>query len=775
MHRRINVFWTLWLSYLVILAIPVVISSVLYADVKNKMVDNANRSNLAMLEQVRQIVDSNMLEIDRLMTQISTHPKLQTLWNLDDGDRYVEYYEAVTILKTLRNGNQFIGDFYIHDRSGDTIITPSLKTDINTYFQKISPYGDYSIEEIKENLLSGYHFKTFWPSEPIYYEEASPKQAIATVATLPMGEKDNVKATLVMLIDEEHIYELLKQIEWASYGSMYIRDGTGQVLMSTTGELALPEGLVTGDDRVGYRPFNLHNREMMLSYTKGRNGWEYISITPSEMVLRPIHEITRAAIVLLVVVILLGMAAAYWMAYRSYGPIRDMVNTLLNGKDRQTSEAVNEYEFIKTSIVSNIAEREQMKNTLADHAPVVRAHILTQLLKDQGDDPSEEQASLAFMGLQFPHRLNGVVLVNNFDTGKFRKENNEREDALARFVLYNLSSELVNGRGYVVETERNQLAWLLNIEGTNEEAAAVRDTMIEDLKNVAEGRFRIRISIAVSSFHEGLRGFGTGYREAVNALDYRIIHGAGSVIYYDQIKNTERNYYHYPIDTEIRLINYLKSGDYAQAEVLLDEVYEQNVDLGEMTSEMGKFLIIDLVGTVIKVMNSLKIDGTELLQGIDPVRHIMDQTSVKEMMKTTKELCGLICNRVREARSDQGVWLNRQMEDFIAKNILDNGLSLTSIADHFGMAPQYISGFFKKHNNVNLTEYILVKRMDEAKRLLRESNMTIMQIAQSIGYANDIGFIRVFKKQEGITPGKYREMDRKAGGELTNDSQPFKG
>jgi AraC-like DNA-binding protein len=39
----------------------------------------------------------------------------------------------------------------------------------------------------------------------------------------------------------------------------------------------------------------------------------------------------------------------------------------------------------------------------------------------------------------------------------------------------------------------------------------------------------------------------------------------------------------------------------------------------------------------------------------------------------------------------------------------------------------------------------------------------MMQIAQEIGYANDIGFIRVFKKLEGITPGKYREMIRSSG------------
>ncbi|MNW22068.1 DNA-binding transcriptional regulator AraC [compost metagenome] len=51
--------------------------------------------------------------------------------------------------------------------------------------------------------------------------------------------------------------------------------------------------------------------------------------------------------------------------------------------------------------------------------------------------------------------------------------------------------------------------------------------------------------------------------------------------------------------------------------------------------------------------------------------------------------------------------------------------------------------------------------MKEAKRLLEVPGMTVLQVAQGVGYSTDIGFIRVFKKIEGITPGKYREMQQR--------------
>ena len=48
--------------------------------------------------------------------------------------------------------------------------------------------------------------------------------------------------------------------------------------------------------------------------------------------------------------------------------------------------------------------------------------------------------------------------------------------------------------------------------------------------------------------------------------------------------------------------------------------------------------------------------------------------------------------------------------------------------------------------------------MEYAIELLKNNKYTVFQIANMVGYSNDIGFIRVFKKLEGITPGKFRQL-----------------
>jgi YesN/AraC family two-component response regulator len=206
-------------------------------------------------------------------------------------------------------------------------------------------------------------------------------------------------------------------------------------------------------------------------------------------------------------------------------------------------------------------------------------------------------------------------------------------------------------------------------------------------------------------------------------------------------------------------MNYAKSGDYESAVKVLDELYQQNVVSHGVTPELGKCLFFDLLSTMLKVMNALKIDEKRLFEDVsDPIKHIVNSPSVEVMMNKIKSLCRFICDSVREARTDQNERLIDRLMRYIEDNYADNSLSLTSIADHFGMTPQYVSGFFKKQHGQNLTDYMVEIRMNQAKLLLADPGLNIFQVAQQVGYATDIGFIRVFKKIEGITPGKYREM-----------------
>ena len=81
---------------------------------------------------------------------------------------------------------------------------------------------------------------------------------------------------------------------------------------------------------------------------------------------------------------------------------------------------------------------------------------------------------------------------------------------------------------------------------------------------------------------------------------------------------------------------------------------------------------------------------------------------------------------------------------------------LQDIADTFGISPNYLSQLFKKHMNVGISEYITSQKIDESKKLLKETNLKIYEISDRLGFESSFYFSKVFKKTTGVSPKDYR-------------------
>ena len=84
-------------------------------------------------------------------------------------------------------------------------------------------------------------------------------------------------------------------------------------------------------------------------------------------------------------------------------------------------------------------------------------------------------------------------------------------------------------------------------------------------------------------------------------------------------------------------------------------------------------------------------------------------------------------------------------------------LSLNSIADQLNVNASYLSARFKKECDMSLTNYVNQKRMELAANYLSHTDKQIQEIADDCGILDANYFIKLFKKQYGITPSQYRE------------------
>lgn len=95
---------------------------------------------------------------------------------------------------------------------------------------------------------------------------------------------------------------------------------------------------------------------------------------------------------------------------------------------------------------------------------------------------------------------------------------------------------------------------------------------------------------------------------------------------------------------------------------------------------------------------------------------------------------------------------------FIQDNFKDCLLCEALICDRFGLSISYLSRLFKEYIGVNLSTYIQMMRIDEAKRLIASGGDTMDDIALRVGYSSGQTLIRLFRKYEGMTPSSYKRL-----------------
>jgi YesN/AraC family two-component response regulator len=311
---------------------------------------------------------------------------------------------------------------------------------------------------------------------------------------------------------------------------------------------------------------------------------------------------------------------------------------------------------------------------------------------------------------------------------------------------------------FAVELDRDRVVFLNNFaaERAREMDLDIQE-MAESLKHMIEDRFHIDITVSVGLPHVGAKSIGESYAEAVAAMEYRIIKGGGTIIYFRDITNVHSHYY-YPIDIEVQLINFVRSGDMENVLKLLDTIYAMNFESGSITPEVGRCLFFNMTSTFLKIMNTTGTDQRDILgPDIDLIKDIFSYETAESMYRRIQQLYEMLTGSFVVERTDHRVQLLQDMEQFLDENFTDPNLGLVMISDRFGMTPQYISTFYKKCSGMNVIDSITRRRIQQAKIHMRTKEMTNAQLAQLVGYTSDVVFIRAFKKIEGVTPGKYRE------------------
>ena len=97
-----------------------------------------------------------------------------------------------------------------------------------------------------------------------------------------------------------------------------------------------------------------------------------------------------------------------------------------------------------------------------------------------------------------------------------------------------------------------------------------------------------------------------------------------------------------------------------------------------------------------------------------------------------------------------------QVQNYL-KTYRSRNITSADVCRHIGYSRSSISHQFKNETGTGIREYLTALRLDDAKNLLKNSNLTVTEIAFIVGFRSSHYFTNVFKKEIGITPGMYRK------------------
>lgn len=144
-----------------------------------------------------------------------------------------------------------------------------------------------------------------------------------------------------------------------------------------------------------------------------------------------------------------------------------------------------------------------------------------------------------------------------------------------------------------------------------------------------------------------------------------------------------------------------------------------------------------------------QVDDLELYEVI---HQLADDTSFQEKISIVRKIIAAARTTQREKVYSPAV------QDILShvEDSYDEDISLKQLSEDLHINVMYLGQLFKKEVGMSLSKYLNNYRIEQAKKLLTETNLAVAEIGFKVGYQNQAYFYRVFKSSENKSPKEYR-------------------
>lgn len=297
------------------------------------------------------------------------------------------------------------------------------------------------------------------------------------------------------------------------------------------------------------------------------------------------------------------------------------------------------------------------------------------------------------------------------------------------------------------------------------EFLVISDVLPKELKKDAlmcmkelENILKVPVTVAVSDHNYSMESIYSAYVQAVTLLMRRGYEHKSTLLFYDaeeERKQREEIYNFFSETEENQLAVSLEQRNRRRiVSLITDKLRKENRKYTYLEVKQAiKQINNDMLHYAIRLTDAQSMIDLENMS--DYVEQELEHLDMDSLLEKEEDFVDSILQLGMSEDTESVQNVVEQIKRYVEEHYAED-LSLSGLAQKYGVDKSYLSRCFKQTTGKNLIPYITQLRLEKGKEMIRANDLSLTEISYLIGYDDYAYFNRIFRKMEGMSPREYR-------------------
>lgn len=564
---------------------------------------------------------------------------------------------------------------------------------------------------------------------------------------------------LLLAIDvkEAAISEIIETMIPASYNHTFIVDQHGIVISAADKSLlgkpaqdpSLIQSLHSHTSSDGSLTNTFDYDEYVVSHNQiAGNGWSIYTTTPTHSFYYKLDGLKDGVIILCLLAVAVGIAMSFAFSAAGYSPLKRILNTIKSRHGSSVSLKQNEYRFIDTAINSLTNQVDSLEETLQANQKVIKHNIILNMLNNRytSDELTEQLHSIQ---VEMDYSRFQCMLIDPVSEGWKELQPKQLQHMTYSIIQQLESLDFEETQLLAEELQDHKIVVILCTNKTdNSFSKQIADFILSEVKS----RFGLELGLSLGSWAEQPTEIHTSYREAKTLIRYSYFFPEQPILCDLKLLSRESSSLELSDSYLASFEKKLQARDLTGTVQAIEDLMLELKD-GLYSAEYSHILLLKMVSIYSDCISGVRWQPAEA-SSLDLYKQYRSIYHIDRYSEWMINLVTEFIHHMEKRSQVRSVDTITAVKAYIRDN-LSGDLTLDHVSEQVFISPKYLSKIFKEETGVSYSDYVTNQRMERARELMSERELTIEQVASTVGYSTSAYFIKRFKEIHGCTPKSF--------------------